>query len=134
MKGIRISIQLSQLPHIPTKMPVTDFSFKETYEYQNGFHCYHETEAVEGALPIGISFATLLLLRHILTVVRRAKQSTKTGIRSLQREAIRYSLYESAVGESANLVRFQGVHWILLIQQSACYVLKHMLTVVPFIY
>ncbi|KAF2222940.1 homogentisate 1,2-dioxygenase-like protein [Elsinoe ampelina] len=33
-------------------MPVTDFSTPEKYKYQNGFGSYHETEAVEGALPI----------------------------------------------------------------------------------
>ncbi|OAA57900.1 homogentisate-dioxygenase [Niveomyces insectorum RCEF 264] len=34
-------------------MPVTNFSFKEKYRYQNGFNSYHETEAVPGALPVG---------------------------------------------------------------------------------
>ncbi|KAJ4380839.1 hypothetical protein N0V86_004201 [Didymella sp. IMI 355093] len=34
-------------------MPLTQFDFKEKYRYQNGFASYHETEAVEGALPIG---------------------------------------------------------------------------------
>ncbi|KAI9840634.1 MAG: hypothetical protein M1837_001403 [Sclerophora amabilis] len=34
-------------------MPRTKFSVPEKYEYQNGFGSYHETEAVEGALPIG---------------------------------------------------------------------------------
>ncbi|CAK7213574.1 hypothetical protein SCUCBS95973_001844 [Sporothrix curviconia] len=34
-------------------MPVTAFSVKEKYRYQNGFNCYHETEAIPGALPIG---------------------------------------------------------------------------------
>lgn len=34
-------------------MPVTEFKIKEKYHYQNGFGSYHETEAVEGALPIG---------------------------------------------------------------------------------
>jgi homogentisate 1,2-dioxygenase len=34
-------------------MPVTQFKLPEKYEYQNGFNCYHETEAVEGALPVG---------------------------------------------------------------------------------
>ncbi|KAI4707784.1 hypothetical protein J4E89_007412 [Alternaria sp. Ai002NY15] len=34
-------------------MPSTQFAFKEKYRYQNGFNSYHETEAVEGALPIG---------------------------------------------------------------------------------
>ncbi|KAF2147867.1 Homogentisate 1,2-dioxygenase [Myriangium duriaei CBS 260.36] len=34
-------------------MPVTQFSTPEKYTYQNGFGSYHETEAVEGALPIG---------------------------------------------------------------------------------
>ncbi|KAK4891498.1 hypothetical protein LTR28_002458, partial [Elasticomyces elasticus] len=33
-------------------MPTTPFAFKEKYQYQNGFASYHETEAVEGALPI----------------------------------------------------------------------------------
>ena len=33
-------------------MPVTEFKTPEKYKYQNGFGCYHETEAVEGALPI----------------------------------------------------------------------------------
>ncbi|KAH8808476.1 homogentisate 1,2-dioxygenase-like protein [Xylogone sp. PMI_703] len=34
-------------------MPVTKFSTPEKYKYQNGFNSYHETEAVEGALPVG---------------------------------------------------------------------------------
>ncbi|CAK7238351.1 hypothetical protein SEUCBS140593_010579 [Sporothrix eucalyptigena] len=34
-------------------MPVTEFSVKEKYRYLNGFDCYHETEAIKGALPIG---------------------------------------------------------------------------------
>ncbi|KAJ0426324.1 Homogentisate 1,2-dioxygenase [Aspergillus carlsbadensis] len=34
-------------------MPVTEFSFKDPYTYQNGFDSYHESEAIEGALPIG---------------------------------------------------------------------------------
>ncbi|AEO64378.1 uncharacterized protein THITE_2110483 [Thermothielavioides terrestris NRRL 8126] len=34
-------------------MPITNFDFKEKYQYQNGFGCYFETEAVPGALPIG---------------------------------------------------------------------------------
>ena len=34
-------------------MPVTDFKVPEKYKYLNGFNAYHETEAVEGALPIG---------------------------------------------------------------------------------
>lgn len=34
-------------------MPVTQFETKEKYRYQNGFNCHFETEAVEGALPIG---------------------------------------------------------------------------------
>ncbi|KAK3384630.1 homogentisate 1,2-dioxygenase [Lasiosphaeria ovina] len=33
-------------------MPVTDFEFKEKYQYQNGFDCYFESEAIAGALPI----------------------------------------------------------------------------------
>ncbi|KAK0313234.1 hypothetical protein LTR82_013666 [Friedmanniomyces endolithicus] len=36
-----------------TTMPLTNFKTPEKYEYQNGFGAYHETEAVEGALPIG---------------------------------------------------------------------------------
>lgn len=34
-------------------MPVTDFKVPEKYNYQNGFNSYHETEAVDGALPVG---------------------------------------------------------------------------------
>ncbi|KAK2871636.1 hypothetical protein FQN49_002989 [Arthroderma sp. PD_2] len=34
-------------------MPVTAFSTKEKYTYQTGFGSYHETEAIEGALPVG---------------------------------------------------------------------------------
>ncbi|KAM7212082.1 homogentisate 1,2-dioxygenase [Rhypophila decipiens] len=34
-------------------MPVTDFDVKEKYRYLNGFDCYHESEAVPNALPIG---------------------------------------------------------------------------------
>ncbi|KAL6232247.1 Homogentisate 1,2-dioxygenase [Aspergillus navahoensis] len=34
-------------------MPVTEFSYKDPYTYQNGFDSYHESEAIEGALPIG---------------------------------------------------------------------------------
>ncbi|KAG7142767.1 Homogentisate 1 like protein [Verticillium longisporum] len=34
-------------------MPVTKFSTPEKYQYLNGFGSGHETEAVEGALPIG---------------------------------------------------------------------------------
>ncbi|KAF4549478.1 Homogentisate 1,2-dioxygenase [Elsinoe fawcettii] len=34
-------------------MPVTQFSVPEKYKYQNGFGSYHESEAIEGALPIG---------------------------------------------------------------------------------
>ncbi|TKA28649.1 Homogentisate 1,2-dioxygenase [Salinomyces thailandicus] len=34
-------------------MPVTEFKVPEKYKYQNGFGSYRETEAVEGALPIG---------------------------------------------------------------------------------
>lgn len=33
-------------------MPQTDFHVKERYRYQNGLHNEHETEAVEGALPV----------------------------------------------------------------------------------
>ncbi|KAI0888382.1 Homogentisate 1,2-dioxygenase [Annulohypoxylon maeteangense] len=34
-------------------MPVTTFEFGEKYKYQNGFGSYHESQAIEGALPIG---------------------------------------------------------------------------------
>ncbi|KAI9151617.1 Homogentisate 1,2-dioxygenase [Paramyrothecium foliicola] len=34
-------------------MPVTDFETKEKYRYQNGFNNHLESEAVEGALPVG---------------------------------------------------------------------------------
>ncbi|KAK3115287.1 hypothetical protein LTR53_005510 [Teratosphaeriaceae sp. CCFEE 6253] len=34
-------------------MPVTDFSTAEKYTYLNGFGSQHETEAIQGALPIG---------------------------------------------------------------------------------
>ncbi|KKZ63875.1 homogentisate 1,2-dioxygenase [[Emmonsia] crescens] len=34
-------------------MPVTKFSTPEKYTYLNGFGSYHESEALEGALPIG---------------------------------------------------------------------------------
>ncbi|KAL4949274.1 Homogentisate 1,2-dioxygenase [Aspergillus filifer] len=34
-------------------MPVTEFPFKDPYTYQNGFDCYHESEAIAGALPVG---------------------------------------------------------------------------------
>ena len=34
-------------------MPVTQFKVKDPYNYQNGFNAYHESEAVEGALPVG---------------------------------------------------------------------------------
>ncbi|KFY84082.1 hypothetical protein V500_09637 [Pseudogymnoascus sp. VKM F-4518 (FW-2643)] len=33
-------------------MPVTAFKVAEKYSYQNGFGSYHESEAIEGALPI----------------------------------------------------------------------------------
>ncbi|KAI9690695.1 MAG: hypothetical protein M1820_009899 [Bogoriella megaspora] len=33
-------------------MPTTEFSVPEKYKYQNGFGSYHETEAIEGALPL----------------------------------------------------------------------------------
>lgn len=36
-------------------MPTTNFKFTETYKYLNGFGAYHETEAVPGALPIGMN-------------------------------------------------------------------------------
>ncbi|PGH35591.1 homogentisate 1,2-dioxygenase [[Emmonsia] crescens] len=34
-------------------MPVTKFSTPEKYTYLNGFGSYHESEALEGALPVG---------------------------------------------------------------------------------
>ncbi|KAL6925389.1 hypothetical protein ACHAP8_012285 [Fusarium lateritium] len=34
-------------------MPVTNFSTSEKYTYLNGFDSFHESEAIEGALPIG---------------------------------------------------------------------------------
>ncbi|KAK7424726.1 hypothetical protein QQX98_000304 [Neonectria punicea] len=34
-------------------MPITQFDTKEKYRYQNGFNCYLESEAVDGALPVG---------------------------------------------------------------------------------
>ncbi|EEH43646.1 homogentisate 1,2-dioxygenase [Paracoccidioides brasiliensis Pb18] len=34
-------------------MPVSNFSTKEKYTYLNGFGSYHESEAIEGALPVG---------------------------------------------------------------------------------
>ncbi|KAL1882492.1 hypothetical protein Plec18167_002908 [Paecilomyces lecythidis] len=34
-------------------MPVTNFSTPDPYKYNNGFGSYHESEAVEGALPVG---------------------------------------------------------------------------------
>ncbi|MCJ1448335.1 MAG: hypothetical protein MMC23_008850 [Stictis urceolatum] len=34
-------------------MPTTAFKTPEKYRYQNGFASYHETEAIEGALPVG---------------------------------------------------------------------------------
>ncbi|PNY27490.1 Homogentisate 1,2-dioxygenase [Tolypocladium capitatum] len=34
-------------------MPVTQFETEERYRYQNGFNCHFESEAVQGALPIG---------------------------------------------------------------------------------
>ncbi|OJD12147.1 homogentisate 1,2-dioxygenase [Blastomyces percursus] len=34
-------------------MPVSDSSMQEKYTYLNGFGSYHESEAIEGALPIG---------------------------------------------------------------------------------
>lgn len=36
-------------------MPVTKFSVPEKYKYLNGFNNYHESEAVEGALPLGMN-------------------------------------------------------------------------------
>lgn len=36
-------------------MPVTSFSTKEKYRYQNGFDSHLESEAVEGSLPIGMN-------------------------------------------------------------------------------
>ncbi|KAL4785247.1 Homogentisate 1,2-dioxygenase [Aspergillus varians] len=34
-------------------MPVTSFSYNDPYSYQNGFDSYHESEVIEGALPVG---------------------------------------------------------------------------------
>ncbi|KAL9121989.1 MAG: hypothetical protein Q9187_001451 [Circinaria calcarea] len=34
-------------------MPVTNFSIRDKYKYQNGFGSYHESEAISGALPVG---------------------------------------------------------------------------------
>lgn len=34
-------------------MPVTDFATPEKYTYLNGFGSYHESEAIQGALPVG---------------------------------------------------------------------------------
>ncbi|CAI7640292.1 unnamed protein product [Penicillium discolor] len=34
-------------------MPVTKFNHPDPYKYQTGFDSYHESEAVEGALPVG---------------------------------------------------------------------------------
>ncbi|RGP78394.1 homogentisate 1,2-dioxygenase [Fusarium longipes] len=34
-------------------MPVTDFSTPEKYSYLNGFDSFHESESIQGALPIG---------------------------------------------------------------------------------
>ncbi|KAJ4245818.1 hypothetical protein NW762_013942 [Fusarium torreyae] len=34
-------------------MPTTKFDIPEKYKYLNGFASYHETEAIQGALPIG---------------------------------------------------------------------------------
>ncbi|KAH8890094.1 Homogentisate 1,2-dioxygenase [Thozetella sp. PMI_491] len=34
-------------------MPVTNFAVPEKYKYINGFASFHESEAIEGALPIG---------------------------------------------------------------------------------
>lgn len=36
-------------------MPLTTFNFKEKYTYLNGFGSYHETEALPGALPLGMN-------------------------------------------------------------------------------
>jgi len=36
-------------------MPLTQFSTKEKYRYQNGFDSHLESEAIEGALPIGMN-------------------------------------------------------------------------------
>src|SRR6201996_6496128 len=33
-------------------MPTTEFTTPDPYAYQPGFHTYHETSAVPGALPI----------------------------------------------------------------------------------
>ncbi|KAI9149879.1 homogentisate 1,2-dioxygenase [Paramyrothecium foliicola] len=37
------------------KMPVTNFSFGDKYTYLNGFGTYQETEALAGALPVGMN-------------------------------------------------------------------------------
>ncbi|KAH6887457.1 homogentisate-dioxygenase [Thelonectria olida] len=34
-------------------MPPTEFQTPDKYQYLNGFGCYHESEAIAGALPIG---------------------------------------------------------------------------------
>jgi len=34
-------------------MPTTNFGVEEKYTYLNGFGCYHECEALSGALPVG---------------------------------------------------------------------------------
>ncbi|KAF7558277.1 hypothetical protein G7Z17_g115 [Cylindrodendrum hubeiense] len=34
-------------------MPPSVFPTAEKYQYQNGFGCYHETEAIPGSLPVG---------------------------------------------------------------------------------
>lgn len=36
-------------------MPVTNFGFEEKYVYLNGMASYHETEALPGALPVGMN-------------------------------------------------------------------------------
>jgi homogentisate 1,2-dioxygenase len=36
-------------------MPTTSFAFGERYRYQNGFGSHHETEALPGALPVGMN-------------------------------------------------------------------------------
>lgn len=36
-------------------MPLTSFNTPDPYKYQNGFNSYHETEAIPGALPVGMN-------------------------------------------------------------------------------
>jgi homogentisate 1,2-dioxygenase len=36
-------------------MPVTDFKVPDKYKYQNGFNVYHESEAIDEALPVAMN-------------------------------------------------------------------------------